>query len=116
MPSNIVRAKGLVWSAAHNEYCILFSQAGPSVNIEPVAYWVAALPEARQKEILSEDPEIAADWDVEFGDRMTKLVIIGTNLDQEAITKELDQCLLTTEEFNDSWEKIEDPFGWIIES
>ncbi|KGR78177.1 GTP-binding protein [Ureibacillus manganicus] len=115
MPLSIVRAKGLIWSAAHNEYTILFSQAGPSVNIEPVSYWVAALSEQQQKQILLDNPEIQEEWDLEFGDRMTKLVIIGMNLDKEMITKELDQCLLTTEEFNASWGNLEDPYNWIIQ-
>lgn len=115
MPLSIVRAKGIVWSAAHHDYAILFSQAGPSVNIEPVSYWVAALSESQQKQILTDNPEMQKEWDREFGDRMTKIVIIGTNLDKERITHELDQCLLTTDEFNGSWEKIEDPFEWIIQ-
>ena len=115
MPLSIVRAKGIVWSAAHNEYAILFSQAGPSVNIEPVSYWVAALSEAQQKELLAENPEMQEEWDMEFGDRMTKIVIIGTDLEKEQITRQLDQCLLTPEEFNGSWESIEDPFEWIIQ-
>lgn len=115
MPLSIVRAKGLIWSAAHNEFAILFSQAGPSVNIEPVSYWVAALSEQQQRQILLENPEMQDEWDVQFGDRMTKLVIIGNDLDKDRITKELDQCLLTTEEFNASWEKIEDPFKWTVQ-
>lgn len=115
MPLSIVRAKGLIWSAAHNEFAILFSQAGPSVNIEPVSYWVAALSEQQQRQILSENPEMENEWDIQFGDRMTKLVIIGNDLDKERITKELDQCLLTTDEFNASWEDIEDPFKWTVQ-
>lgn len=115
MPLSIVRAKGLIWSAAHNEFAILFSQAGPSVNIEPISYWVAALSEQQQRQILLENPEMQDEWDVQFGDRMTKLVIIGNDLDKDRITKELDQCLLTTEEFNASWEKIEDPFKWTVQ-
>lgn len=115
MPLSIVRAKGLIWSAAHNKFAILFSQAGPSVNIEPVSYWVAALSEQQQRQILLENPEMQDEWDVQFGDRMTKLVIIGNDLDKDRITKELDQCLLTTEEFNASWEKIEDPFKWTVQ-
>lgn len=54
------------------------------------------------------------DWDIEFGDRHTKLVFIGTDLDPEAITKELDQCLLTESEFDSDWSQLEDPFNWNI--
>ena len=44
MPIEIVRAKGFIWSAIHNDIAILFSQAGSSINISPVSYWVASLP------------------------------------------------------------------------
>ncbi|MCM3387016.1 GTP-binding protein [Ureibacillus chungkukjangi] len=112
MPLSILRAKGLIWSASHQDVAILFSQAGPSVKIEPISYWVAALPEYQQKQILENNPEIQREWELEFGDRMTKLVIIGTNLEKQEIIQELDRCLLTQAEFDNSWSDLEDPFKW----
>ena len=41
----------------------------------------------------AQTPALRRDWDETYGDRMQKLVFIGQNLDQEAITKELDACL-----------------------
>ncbi|MCG2991335.1 GTP-binding protein, partial [Escherichia coli] len=40
LPKEIVRAKGIAWCATQNNVALLVSQAGPSVSIEPVSYWV----------------------------------------------------------------------------
>ncbi|MFJ7649462.1 GTP-binding protein [Lysinibacillus sp. NPDC097279] len=112
MPESIVRAKGIIWSAKHQEVALLLSQAGSSAKIEPVSYWVAALPATQQQDVFLQDPEVLEEWDEEFGDRMTQLVIIGIDLDKSAIIKELDACLLTTNEFTEPWEHLEDPFNW----
>jgi len=112
MPETIVRAKGIIWSAKHQDVALLISQAGSSAKIEPVSYWVAALPKEQQQEVFLQSPEVLEDWDEEFGDRMTQLVIIGVDLDKESIKKELDTCLLTEDEFNNSWESLQNPFNW----
>ncbi|PKC52077.1 hypothetical protein RhiirA1_482307 [Rhizophagus irregularis] len=112
MPIEIVRSKGFIWSARHNDIAILFSQAGSSVNISPISYWVASLPKEEQLQIFYENPEVRDNWDPEFGDRKTELVIIGIDLPKEEIIKELDACLLTDEEFNEDWHTFETPFDW----
>lgn len=112
MPPSIVRAKGIVWSAKHQDIALLLSQAGSSAKIEPVSYWVAALPKAQQEDVFQQSPEVLEDWDSEFGDRMTQLVIIGIDLDRERIIKQLESCLLTDEEFRNPWERLQDPFNW----
>jgi G3E family GTPase len=115
MPSNVVRAKGIAWCATRNSLALLMSQAGPSVSIEPVSYWVASLPKAEQKQIIQENPHLLEEWDAQYGDRHTKLVFIGTDLDIEEITKELDHCLLTDTEFTTDWNTFEDPFEWNLQ-
>lgn len=112
MPLEIVRSKGIIWSASHNDIAILFSQAGSSINISPLSYWVAALPQREQKQIFLQDPEVKDEWDPEFGDRNTQLVIIGMDLPKEDIKTQLDKCLLTKEEFNNNWNMLENPFNW----
>lgn len=114
MPIQIVRAKGIAWCATRNNIALLLSQAGPSVSIEPLSYWVASLPVEKQQEIFSQNPKLQEDWDEEFGDRHTKLVFIGVELDVEMITKQLDACLLTIEEFDGEWSKLKDPFDWHV--
>ena len=48
----------------------------------------------------------------EYGDRQQELVFIGQDLDQEHVTKMLNQCLLTDDEYElgpPSWEHLDDP-------
>ena len=112
MPKEIVRAKGIVWSAAHDEVALIFSQAGSAVTVNPVSYWVAALPKAQQEQILYNNPLVIEEWDPEYGDRMTKLVFIGINLPKHDIIAQLDKCLLSTEEMNSDWQTLLNPFPW----
>ncbi|MEC1077670.1 GTP-binding protein [Bacillus safensis] len=116
MPEQIVRAKGFTWLATHHDLTILISQAGKSVAIEPIAYWIAALPEQEKARILNQEPELLDEWDAEFGDRHTKLVFIGVDLPKAEIIRTLDQCLLTPEEFDRDWTTFEDPFQWKIQN
>ncbi|PAE09382.1 cobalamin biosynthesis protein CobW [Terribacillus saccharophilus] len=116
MPENIIRSKGITWCATRNQFALLLSQAGPAANIEPVSYWVASLEEERQEFIRRENPTINQEWHPEYGDRKTQLVFIGTDLDQQAITEELDSCLLTESELAGDWSQLADPFRWNIQA
>ena len=39
--------------------------------------------------MIKQNPEILKDWDDEVGDRVTKLVFIGQNMDKEKICDDL---------------------------
>jgi len=114
MPTEIVRAKGIAWCATRNDVALLLSQAGPSVQLEPVAYWVAALPVEEQIQYLDENPALQEEWDEQFGDRKIELVIIGIDMDKEIVKSTLDACLLTKDEMTQRWDKMVDPFVWSI--
>lgn len=103
MPDNIVRAKGIVWLAQYNQVACLLSQAGSSCSIHPVTYWVASMSRTQQESILEERPDVAKEWDIEYGDRHTQFVIIGTDIEKEEIVKSLDQCLLDSREIDADW-------------
>ncbi|MBW0761830.1 GTP-binding protein [Mammaliicoccus lentus] len=115
MQGNIIRAKGIVWLAQYNHVACLFSQAGSFVNIHPITYWVDAMSEAQKNEILSERPEVKANWDPEYGDRETQFVIIGSDLDVDEITKSLDECLINTDEIDQDWSQLKDPYSWVLQ-
>ncbi|MTV19682.1 GTP-binding protein [Staphylococcus delphini] len=114
MSESIVRAKGIAWLAQYNNVACLVSQAGTAVDIHPVTFWVASMPKAERAAILQEKPDVRADWDPEYGDRHTQLVIIGIDLDEAAITAELDACLLNSQEIDADWSQLSDPYGWEI--
>ncbi|MEK4072580.1 GTP-binding protein [Paenibacillus sp. FSL M7-0656] len=50
------------------------------------------------------------DWDDEWGDRVTKLVFIGIDMDRAEIERTLDETLLTEEEMRMNWRELKDPF------
>ncbi|WP_435067087.1 CobW family GTP-binding protein [Haloplanus sp. C73] len=80
---DIVRMKGFAWVASRPETVVGVSQAGPAVQAGPIGEWG------------QDEPG-------------TRLVIIGRNLDSEAITAELDDCLADEAERAASYE--DDPF------
>ncbi|HAR6238239.1 TPA: GTP-binding protein [Staphylococcus pseudintermedius] len=115
MSESIVRAKGIAWLAQYNNVACLVSQAGTAVDIHPVTFWVASMPKAERAAILQERPDVRADWDPEYGDRHTQLVMIGIDLDEAAITAQLDACLVNSQEIDADWSQFSEPYGWEIQ-
>ena len=71
----------------------MFEQAGSQKSLVNAGPWVASLSRQEQQEILLMAPEVAAEWDPKFGDKMIKLVFIGKGMDRAAIEAELDSML-----------------------
>lgn len=109
-PAEVVRAKGMVWLASRNDMAQNFSQAGPSIQFGPAGYWVASLSEQERDEIIREDEQVAKYWDDVYGDRINKIVFIGLSMNRQALTDELDDCLLTDEEISMDWNTFADDF------
>ena len=91
----------------------LWSQAGLSVGIEPVAPWFAAASE-RDWEFESPDEraDLEARWDPVVGDRQNELVFIGVDMDEADIRARLDRCIVTGDEFAagpELWATFSDP-------
>lgn len=109
-PQEVVRAKGILWLATRNRTAISFSQAGSSKQLSPAGLWIGALTEEERQYHLGDNYPLPPDWDEVWGDRVTKLVLIGIHLDRAKIEQSLDQALLTDEEMNSNWKKFKDPF------
>ncbi|WP_281888835.1 GTP-binding protein [Paenibacillus sp. YYML68] len=107
-PKEVVRSKGILWIASRNGMAITFSQAGVSMTMAPAGLWVATLTEEERQVYFGEEYIKSPDWDDVWGDRVTKLVLIGVGLDKEQISRSLDQALLTSEEMNSNWKDFHD--------
>lgn len=92
-PKSIIRSKGIVWVTRNIDDMHLFEQAGRQKSLTNTGPWIACLPMKQQKDILANNPDVVAEWDKSLGDRMTKLVIIGKNMDKKQIIADLDACL-----------------------
>lgn len=64
------------------------------MGLRNAGLWYATMPEKELEALKTVQPGLRRDWDEQYGDRMQKLVFIGQKLDKEAITAELDKCLL----------------------
>ena len=52
---------------------------------------------------LENQKEIEANWDPVFGDRKVELVFIGQHLDEAGIRRDLEACLVQTEDLPFNW-------------
>ena len=115
----VVRMKGHVWMANLRAFPLDFHSAGRQVEmfLSPTPY-LAEKPRGKWTpddcrlygEILDNDL-----WTDGFGDKRTQLVVIGVQLDREAICERLDAALLTDEESRklggpNHWDKLNDLF------
>lgn len=92
-PKNIIRSKGLIWFQDEPEMAWILETTGRQISAGYSGAWLASAPKKEQEKVLSRDPEIKKNWDPKYGDRMIKLVIIGTHLDKKAISDLLDTAL-----------------------
>ncbi|MFC4662528.1 GTP-binding protein [Oceanobacillus aidingensis] len=97
-PKEILRAKGFFWLVTRNNVAGFLSQAGSMMTLEGAGRWLASYSEAEQEALKVQDPSLFEDWDEQAGDRMTELVLIGSEMDKEGIAASLDACLVTEEE------------------
>ncbi|MEM8969579.1 MAG: GTP-binding protein [Bacteroidota bacterium] len=114
-PGNVIRSKGLFWLASRPDQALIWSQAGGSIRADAYGRWWASVPELERMlnpGYVENRQAIMEKWDEQWGDRMNELVIIGQDLDEEAISRELRKCLVNSLEgravvaghrFEDNW-------------
>jgi G3E family GTPase len=109
----VIRAKGFFWLATRMADVGEWSQSGALRGYRSAGYWWAATP----KEHFPQNPDslatISKNWIQPYGDRRQELVIIGREVDRDALTRRLDACLLTDKEMfpgESFWKGLADPF------
>jgi G3E family GTPase len=113
----VIRSKGYFWIASRFDQALFWSQAGSICRYSPSGVWWAAA----SKDLWPEDgpmlETIHKAWIEPYGDRRQEIVIIGTEMDQTALTEAFDKCLLTDREMamgSKGWESMLDPFPrWV---
>ncbi len=92
-PKSIIRCKGVCYFADERDMSYLFEQAGQQKLLSQAGEWYAAMDPTKLMLIMQQEPDLASEWDDEYGDRMQKLVFIGQKMDRDQITRLLDNCL-----------------------
>jgi len=90
LPDGVVRAKGWLHVAGRPDHALRFSLAGQEASVDIAGRWVASL-DGKARERHRESRESV--WDDRWGDRQTKLVFIGRDVDEETLCGRLDDCL-----------------------
>lgn len=100
-PNNIIRSKGLFWTANEPDNAMNFSQAGGSSRMESAGVWWASMKfedRLTYADFVENQKYIESKWSKDFGDRLNELVFIAQDLDKDDLKKQLDACLLTNDE------------------
>ncbi|TVQ57794.1 MAG: GTP-binding protein [Phycisphaerales bacterium] len=109
----VLRSKGFIWLATRMSYCGVWSQAGASLSIDRAGVWYAAIPRQHWPKGSATVQWVKDNWAEPFGDRRQEMVVIGVNMERDEITRRLDACLLSEEEFAagpEAWQRLADPF------
>lgn len=112
----VIRSKGFFWLASNPEFAGSWSQAGAMARHGVAGYWWAAVPDEHWPEDQNSRDAIERNWDDLTGDARQEIVLIGMDMDQDALTAQFDACLLTDDEIAlgaNEWEQFDNPFtGW----
>ncbi|MBB6522271.1 zinc metallochaperone GTPase ZigA [Pseudoteredinibacter isoporae] len=109
----LIRSKGYFWLATRPEFAGQWSQAGGIARYGFAGMFWKAVPQNRWPEDEDYLASIMESWVEPFGDMRQELVFIGQGLDQEAMTRALDDCLLSEDEVlkgKEYWRSFADPF------
>jgi G3E family GTPase len=111
--SGLLRVKGLIWLATRNLLVGGVSRTRWQNSCGAAGIWWAALP----REDWPEEPEalmrMQETWREPYGDRRQELVLLGDAALLSGLSRSLDACLLTAEEYARpvaEWGTFPDPF------
>ncbi|WP_319534952.1 zinc metallochaperone GTPase ZigA [uncultured Vibrio sp.] len=110
----LIRSKGYFWLASRPDFAGQWNQAGGIAHYGFAGMFWKAIPKVQwpiEPDYLS---AIEEKWVEPYGDKRQELVFIGQGLDQTAMTKALNDCLLNEEELiagETFWQTLPDPFA-----
>lgn len=92
-PKTVIRCKGMIWYQEEPEMSYIFEQSGAQIQEKQSGPFLAAASLDQQKLVLARFAQVRENWDPVYGDRRIRLVLIGKNMDREAIEAQLDDAL-----------------------
>ena len=99
---SILRSKGLMWLAGRDHFIGQWSSAGAVADISIGGMWMGFMPKKMWPPEGSEVYQrIMENFEGDTHDRRIVLVFIGQNLKRDALTRDLDACLITPEDLRD---------------
>lgn len=107
----VIRAKGHFWLATRPDFLGELAKAGHQSMVSRMGRWWAAVPKNRWPEDGRFEQFVLKHWDPVWGDRRQELVFIGIDMDEAAIRRGLDACLVAATAFTPAlWARLPDPF------
>ena len=109
----LIRSKGFFWLGSRLEYAGQWSQAGGIARYGFAGMFWRSVPKQDWPTDEQTLASIKANWVEPFGDMRQELVFIGQGLDESAIKKALDECLVSEDDMlkgEEFWTALNDPF------
>merc|ERR1712050_553568 len=97
---NVFRSKGMLYVATQTDSIFTWQTAGIMCEVKHLGKWLGS---GTKQELYDKGHQEEYDsWkDKVQGDRKTQLVIIGSGVEKDAITKALDDCLVSVEQYKE---------------
>ena len=109
----LIRSKGYFWLGSRLEYAGQWSQAGGIARYGFAGMFWKSVPKQNWPTDEESLKTINENWEEPFGDMRQELVFIGQGLDKVAMTKALEDCLVTEDDLlkgEEFWTTLDDPF------
>ena len=110
----VIRSKGLFWLATRLQFAGYWSQAGAMCQNQCLGFFWATVPREHWPQDPAQLAEIERVSEGPNGDCRQEIVLIGSDMDQDALKAMLDEALLTNEELamgKEEWSaRFTDPF------
>ena len=109
----LIRSKGFFWLGSRLEYAGQWSQAGGIARYGYAGLFWRSVPKENWPTDEQALATIKENWIEPFGDMRQELVFIGQGLDEAAMKKALDECLVSEDDMlkdAEFWNNLVDPF------